>query len=219
VRRALVLLGDGWWVRAHLPDAGRAWAAVQLSKYRDDTIPVGLDVLGLLRAAGWVAEGRRLPGGHRRFDLTAADRAAMAAADPESPADAPTDRIHVLVADDEPAVRTLIVTLLTQEGFACTAVSDGQQLLRLLATVRPAAVVLDIHMPVLDGFGVMERLRADAALGVIPVVAVSAHAGPEQVRAAGCCALVPKPFDPDDLVTAVRAATMPGPPAGPRDRG
>jgi hypothetical protein len=80
VRRALVLLESGRWVRAHAPAGGRAWAEVQLSRYTGDAIPVGLDVLGLLRGAGYVAEGRRLPGGARRFDLTPAGRAALGAA-------------------------------------------------------------------------------------------------------------------------------------------
>ena len=89
VRRALALLTDGWWVRAHLPQDAPSWAAVQLSKYKDDTVPIGVDVLGLLRDAGWVAEGRRLPGGHRRFDLTPTGRAAFAGTDPP-PADGRT---------------------------------------------------------------------------------------------------------------------------------
>ena len=92
VRRALVLMGEGLWVRAHLPEHGRSWAAVQLSKYRCDLIPLGVDVLGLLRAAGWVVERRRLPGGYRRFDLAPEGRAAVGAADPVHPARATLGR-------------------------------------------------------------------------------------------------------------------------------
>jgi CheY-like chemotaxis protein len=123
----------------------------------------------------------------------------------------------VLVADDDPSIRVLIAALLAEEGFACTAVANGEQLVCLLGSVRPAVVVLDVQMPVLDGYGVMARLRADAALGAIPVVAVSAQAGREQMLAAGCRAFVPKPFDLDDLVAAVRAAVAPGPRIEPRD--
>ena len=80
VRRALRVLAEGRWVRADLPARGRGRAAVQLSKYKDDLIPLGVDVLGVLRGAGWVVEGRRLPGGQRRFVLTPAGRAALGGA-------------------------------------------------------------------------------------------------------------------------------------------
>lgn len=82
VLRALFLLGDGRWLRVDRAGGRRARAAVQLSKYRGDEVPVGLDVLGLLAAAGYVAPGRALPGGASRFDLTGAGRAALGADGP-----------------------------------------------------------------------------------------------------------------------------------------
>jgi CheY-like chemotaxis protein len=112
----------------------------------------------------------------------------------------------ILVADDEPSIRDLIEALLTQEGFLCRGVSNGEQLLGLLSSVIPAAVVLDIRMPGLDGFGVMERLRLDPDLRLIPVVAVGANSDPVLVLAAGCRAFVPKPFVLDDLAGAVHSA-------------
>jgi len=79
-RRALALLVDGWWVRASIGADGRRRASVQLSKYPADAIPIGWDVLSALAARGYVAEGRRLPGGDRRFMPTDARRAACLAA-------------------------------------------------------------------------------------------------------------------------------------------
>ena len=124
----------------------------------------------------------------------------------------------VLVAEDDPAIRAVIVALLLDDGFLCVAVEDGARLVRLLGVVRPAAIVLDIRMPVLDGFGVMDHLRTEPALGAIPVVAVSAEASRERVLAAGCRAFVAKPFDVDDLLAAVRAAIRPGPRVAPSGR-
>jgi two-component system cell cycle response regulator DivK len=112
----------------------------------------------------------------------------------------------VLVADDDPSIRTLVVELLADDGFLAWGAADGERLLRLLALVRPGAIVLDIRMPVLDGYGVMARLLADPALREIPVVAVSAEANSARALAAGCRAFVPKPFDVGDLLGAVHAA-------------
>jgi hypothetical protein len=79
VRRALVLLEGGRWVRARLPARGRPMASVQLSQYSGDTVPIGMDVLRLLLDASYVVEGRKLPGGDWRYDLTDAGRVAAAA--------------------------------------------------------------------------------------------------------------------------------------------
>jgi CheY-like chemotaxis protein len=118
----------------------------------------------------------------------------------------PPPRPLVLVADDDPSIRALVAAVLTDEGFLCHAVENGAQLVRALCVVRPAAVVLDMRMPQLDGFGVLEHLRTDPALGSIPVVAVSAAADTERVLSAGCRWFLPKPFDLDRLVDAVRTA-------------
>jgi hypothetical protein len=82
VRRALALLAEGRWVRERPAYDGRATAEVQLSKYPGDAVPIGLDVLALLTAAGYVAPGRTLPRGDRRHNLTTAGLAALAAPDP-----------------------------------------------------------------------------------------------------------------------------------------
>lgn len=77
MRRALALLAEGKWVRVALDNGRHPCAAVQLSKHRADVVPIGLDVLELLRARGYVAPGRGLPGGDWRFDLTPAGRARL----------------------------------------------------------------------------------------------------------------------------------------------
>jgi hypothetical protein len=77
-RRALALLLEGGrWIRISVDQVGRRRAGVQLSAYRGDAIPVGADVLDLLVSQGLVVAGRRLPGGDRRFVLTAGGRAAL----------------------------------------------------------------------------------------------------------------------------------------------
>src|SRR5437016_5388075 len=99
----------------------------------------------------------------------------------------------VLVADDDPSIRRLLVDCLRDDGFLCAGYADGLALLGALGLVRPGAIVLDVRMPRLDGFAVMARLRADTVLSVIPVVAISADADPAPILAAGCRAFVAKP--------------------------
>jgi CheY-like chemotaxis protein len=111
-----------------------------------------------------------------------------------------------LVADDDESIRLLVEALLTAEGFLCATVGDGERLLRVLDAIRPAVVVLDMRMPRLDGFGILDHIRATPALGTVPVVAFSAEVSPERVPAAGCRFFLRKPFDLDELLTTVQCA-------------
>lgn len=110
----------------------------------------------------------------------------------------------VMVADDDPSIRRLLEDCLREEGFLCAAYPDGLALVNALATIRPSAILVDVRMPRLDGFGVMAHLRADPRLAVVPVVAISAEPGSVDIFAAGCRAFVAKPFDLGELVGAVR---------------
>jgi CheY-like chemotaxis protein len=71
---------------------------------------------------------------------------------------------------------------------------------------RPAAVVLDLRLPKVDGYQVARRLRADPATAGAQIVAVSAHGREDEARAAGCDAFVAKPFDLDAVLGAVADA-------------
>ncbi len=87
--------------------------------------------------------------------------------------EAADDRRPVLVIDDDPAVLDLMTRFLQKEGFAVRTALDGETGLRLAAQLQPSAILLDILMPRLDGWGVLSRLKADPALAPIPVVVVS----------------------------------------------
>ena len=78
--------------------------------------------------------------------------------------------------DDDPAVRQFVGATLRDQGFAVAAAADGAEGLALAWAERPAAIVLDLLMPGLDGFAVLEHLRADARTEHVPVVVFSAKA-------------------------------------------
>jgi signal transduction histidine kinase/DNA-binding response OmpR family regulator len=80
----------------------------------------------------------------------------------------------VLVVDDDESVRRLVVETLADRGYALVEAANGEAALAAIAERKPAAIVLDLIMPGLDGFGVLERLQADADLRYIPVVVLTA---------------------------------------------
>jgi signal transduction histidine kinase/CheY-like chemotaxis protein len=86
----------------------------------------------------------------------------------------PEGRGCVLVVDDEESVRRLVVETLADSGFELLEAADGEAALALIADRKPEAIVLDLIMPGLDGFGVLEHLQADTETREIPVIVLTA---------------------------------------------
>lgn len=85
----------------------------------------------------------------------------------------PSGRGSILVVDDDDAVRRLVATTLSREGLDLDQASDGVEALARIAERRPDVIVLDLEMPELDGFGVLERLREKPETRSIPVIVLS----------------------------------------------
>ncbi len=83
---------------------------------------------------------------------------------------------RVLAIDDDPMALELIEAVLRPEGYEVTCATSGEEGLRLAAEVRPALVIVDLLMPEIDGFEVVERLRADPAVSDIPIVVLTSKA-------------------------------------------
>lgn len=117
--------------------------------------------------------------------------------------DAHTHR--VLVVEDNADVREVVATTLTLERYdVVTAENGAVALQQLKASPRPCLIILDLHMPVMDGFAFRRAQQADATLATIPVVVVSVDTAIDQhVRALGVAAAVNKD-DFDALVDVVR---------------
>lgn len=145
-----------------------------------------------------------------------------AAAPPASPPAAPAEgmgsrsparttraagKSRVLVVEDEPAVATLEADILGAAGLAVTVAPDGEAALAALAVARPDLVVLDLQLPRVSGFRLLELLKGDPATAAVPVLVVTAldFAEARAVAHAGAEGFLPKPFAPPALVAqAVR---------------
>jgi len=83
---------------------------------------------------------------------------------------------RVLIADDKPAGRELVKTVLENIGHIVLEATNGLDALDFAQRFRPHLIILDLHMPGLDGFGVIKELRLDAAFQSTPVIALTASA-------------------------------------------
>ena len=106
----------------------------------------------------------------------------------------------ILVVDDDATVRELVVRHLERAGFAVVAARGGQEGLRLVRDLRPAAVTLDIMMPDLDGWTVLAAIKGDPALANIPVVLMSIVEEKNRGYALGAADYLVKPVDRTKLV-------------------
>lgn len=113
---------------------------------------------------------------------------------------------HVLVVDDDPGIRGTIRAILDEEGYTVATASNGCEALVRIAEQRPALVLLDLQMPVMNGWEVLTRVR-ESGLN-IPVVFMTAglraHAEAARHHADGA---LPKPFDLDELLQLVERFT------------
>ena len=116
---------------------------------------------------------------------------------------------RVLVVDDDPAVRSVVMATLSDAGYECLGAEDGIEGLRLARLHRPDAVVLDLLMPRLSGDDVHHALRRDSATRYVPVIFLSADAAPKDKARRlldGADDYISKPFDLDELVARVTAS-------------
>ncbi len=114
----------------------------------------------------------------------------------------------VLVVDDDPVIRSTVAELLLDEGYAVEQAGDGSQALQVVQRSTPNAIVLDLMMPVLDGWAFVDQCRALPQCADVPIVVMSAthglHETAERLHDMGVRAVVAKPFDVDALIAIVQ---------------
>ena len=113
----------------------------------------------------------------------------------------------VLTVDDSQTIRDMLLSALSAEGYEVVQAKDGQEGLECLQTLRPDAIITDINMPRLDGFGFIEGVRRDAHNRGVPILVLTTESEPhrkERARLAGATGWIVKPFHPEKLLAALR---------------
>ena len=114
---------------------------------------------------------------------------------------------RILVVEDQDDNRRIIRDLLTSVGYQMIEAVDGEAGVRLAGDHRPDLILMDIQLPVLDGYEATRRIKTDPDLRSIPIIVVTSYAlsGDDQkAMAAGCDAYIAKPFSPRELLVTIR---------------
>lgn len=114
---------------------------------------------------------------------------------------------RILVAEDDAVTRRLITFKLQREGYAVEAATNGEELMQKAQAHPPALVILDIMMPIQDGFSTLQRLKQDPKTAAAPIIMLSGKSDEQDVVRclnAGAADYMVKPFSPDELVVRVR---------------
>ncbi len=114
---------------------------------------------------------------------------------------------RILVVEDTEDNRKIIRDLLSSVGYELIEAVDGVEGVALAQSERPDLILMDIQLPVIDGYEATRRIRAIPELAAVPIIAVTSYAlsGDEaKTRAAGCDGYVAKPFSPRQLLAKIR---------------
>lgn len=112
----------------------------------------------------------------------------------------------VLVADDEPTIRDLVIEVLGEAGYRTVPAGDGDEAVRLAMTHRPVLIVMDVMMPTMDGYATLARLSGHPYTREIPVIILTGQSNPVYKTLSvgvGAVAHITKPFSPQQLIETV----------------
>jgi two-component system cell cycle response regulator DivK len=113
----------------------------------------------------------------------------------------------ILAVEDQEDNMQILRDLLTSAGYELIEAVNGEEALTVLSKQRPDLILMDIQIPIIDGYEATRRIKANPALRSIPIIAVTSHAigeGEEKARAAGCDDFVAKPYSPRQLLAKIR---------------
>src|SRR5882724_11742735 len=160
----------------------------------------GINPCGHRRNSCWLAGSSPLPGMERPLHCRYLRAASMIAAT--------VANARILIVDDEPANISALGRVLTAAGYQVLATTSPLEGLRLYHEQAPEIMLLDLHMPELDGIGVIHRLkRAAPSQAFLPVLVLTGDTSPDarrRVLAAGAKDFVAKPFDMDEVLLRIR---------------
>lgn len=114
--------------------------------------------------------------------------------------------VRILAIDDSPTIRGLVGRALRTAGFEVFTASDGIEGLGTLGDADPHLIITDVNMPRMDGFGVIEGVRASVEYASVPILVLTTESGADlkaRARKAGATGWIVKPFEDDQLVATI----------------
>ena len=118
---------------------------------------------------------------------------------------------YILVVDDDHDFREALGEVLSEAGYPVQQAENGEIALQRVADEAPGIVLLDLKMPVLDGWGVMERMRGGARSSALPILILSAYGFEWEAELLGAQGYIPKSVGMDEILERVRKAAGPPP--------
>jgi DNA-binding NarL/FixJ family response regulator len=115
---------------------------------------------------------------------------------------------QLLLVDDEPGLREAVQAYLEESGFTVQTANNGNEGWEMVQRFTPDLVISDVMMPQVDGYQLLKKLREDVRFQALPVIFLTARGMTSDRIAgydAGCDAYLPKPFDPDELVSIIKS--------------
>ena len=113
----------------------------------------------------------------------------------------------ILVVEDQEDNRQILRDLLASAGYDMTEAENGEDAIASVKAQRPDLILMDIQLPILDGYEATRRIKADPQFANIPIIVVTSYAlsGDEsKARDAGCDAYVTKPYSPRQLLATIK---------------
>ncbi|TCM85054.1 response regulator [Rhodovulum steppense] len=118
--------------------------------------------------------------------------------------------INILAIDDSMTMREMVREVLSSAGFSVTTANDGVHGVDVFQQDQYDAVITDINMPKMDGFGVIESIRGGGVNTRVPILVLTTESGPalkERARNAGATGWIVKPFEDESLISVIRRVT------------
>ena len=114
---------------------------------------------------------------------------------------------RILIVEDQEDNRMIVRDVLSSAGFDLIEAVNGEDGVKLAHSERPDLILMDIQLPIIDGYEATRRIKGSAELKSIPIIAVTSYAlsgDQAKARAAGCDGYISKPFSPRELLARVR---------------
>lgn len=119
---------------------------------------------------------------------------------------------RILIIEDNEQNLYLVTFILEKHGYEIFAARDGQEGINMAESIKPDLILLDIQLPVMDGYAVARQLRRNAEIAQVPIVAVTSYAmtgDREKTIEAGCNGYIEKPINPDTFLQQVEQHFIP----------